>query len=196
MPSDAVWTVSNEIDADELEDYVVGEILDRIESEPAFLARSIAVLDEAEVDQEIAELETDPAVLQDVLRISRITWNDPNPDTLRLLTFYTIDRMEVGPDLGEVSDRVEGFPGPLPSRRHGSRRGPDLRESPRSGNTERGSAHNRGELPWFREVLPPNSSGTAQGPSGAPESDAVGGSNAITEIDAAVRGEPPLGRSW
>ncbi len=114
MSDDDAWTPPNELDADELEeleDYVVGQILDRIEAEPAFLARSIAVLDESdvepEVDEEIAELESDPELLQDMLRISRITWDEPGPDVVRLLLLYTVDRVAVRPDLGpSVADRV------------------------------------------------------------------------------------------
>jgi hypothetical protein len=64
--------VNAEIKTGELDEYIVGQLFRRLETEPQFLARCVAVLDETELDEglaeELEELESDPGILLSVLR--------------------------------------------------------------------------------------------------------------------------------
>lgn len=74
-------------------------MLRRLETKPGFLARSVAVLKDTGVNedlaQEVEELESDPDALLDVVHASRATWAQLEPDAHRLLIIYTIDEVIV-----------------------------------------------------------------------------------------------------
>lgn len=99
------------MESDVLEEYVVEQLLGRLETEPEFLARSAAALDATNLDedlaQEVEELESDPEVLFDVVRASRATWSELEPEAHRLLIIYTMDEVVVGSPstpVGEMFD--------------------------------------------------------------------------------------------
>ncbi|WP_406281931.1 hypothetical protein [Embleya sp. NBC_00896] len=100
-----------DIDADLLDAYVTEQVLVRLESEPAFLARSIAALAaaddiDAELAEEIEELESDPVLLLDVLGATRESLPDMESDAVVLLFRYVIDHVALGPDELPLEDRV------------------------------------------------------------------------------------------
>jgi hypothetical protein len=100
-----------EIKAGELDDYIVGQLFRRLETEPQFLARCAAVLDETELDENLAEeleeLESDPCILLSVLRASRAAWPQLDPSAQRLIIIYAIDRVMVGPPSDSIDEQVD-----------------------------------------------------------------------------------------
>ncbi|GCE01292.1 MULTISPECIES: hypothetical protein [Embleya] len=101
-----------DIDADLLDAFVTEQVLLRLESEPAFLAHSIAALvaaDEidAELAEEIEELESDPVLLLDVLGATRQTLPEMESDAVVLLFRYVIDHVALGPEELPLEDRVQ-----------------------------------------------------------------------------------------
>lgn len=100
-----------DIDADLLDAFVTEQVLVRLESEPAFVARSIAALAatddlDAELAEEIEELESDPVLLLDVLGATRQTLPDMESDAVVLLFRYVIDHVALGPEELPLEDRV------------------------------------------------------------------------------------------
>jgi hypothetical protein len=99
------------IDADLLDEFVTEQVLVRLETEPAFLARSIAALAAAddldpELAEEIEELESDPVLLRDVLAATRESLPDMESDAVVLLFRYLIDHVALGPDELPLEERV------------------------------------------------------------------------------------------
>ncbi|MFI6983389.1 hypothetical protein ACIBSV_32910 [Embleya sp. NPDC050154] len=100
-----------DIDADLLDAFVTEQVLVRLETEPAFVARSIAALAatddlDAELAEEIEELESDPVLLLDVLGATRQTLPDMESDAVVLLFRYVIDHVALGPEELPLEDRV------------------------------------------------------------------------------------------
>ncbi|MYS85683.1 hypothetical protein [Embleya scabrispora] len=101
-----------DIDADLLDAFVTEQVLVRLESEPAFVARSIAALAagddlDAELAEEIEELESDPVLLLDVLGATRETLPDMESDAVVLLFRYVIDHVALGPEELPLEERVQ-----------------------------------------------------------------------------------------
>ncbi len=99
------------IDADLLDGYVIEQILRRLESEPGIVARSAVALDHVgelddEITEEVEELEADPAVLQDVIRATRESWDDLGPGAHRLLVHYLLDRVVIGSPDAPLDEQV------------------------------------------------------------------------------------------
>ncbi|MFB6786559.1 hypothetical protein ACFCWT_07735 [Streptomyces olivaceus] len=92
------------IEADVLHGYVIARIVDRVESEPDLLRRSIqAMRKEAELDPEILSelgpLEADSSVVRQVNKLSRATVTkstDIEPEAFRLAVLYFIHCIYIG----------------------------------------------------------------------------------------------------
>ena len=89
------------IDAEVADDYVIEQILDRLEVEPELMARSIEALrNAADFDasslSELGALESDPAVVAEVKSLSRESAESASFEALRLAIFYLIDRVYIG----------------------------------------------------------------------------------------------------
>jgi hypothetical protein len=100
-----------DIDADLLDEFVTEQVLVRLETEPAFVARSIAALAAAddldpELAEEIEELESDPVLLRDVLAATRDSLPEMESDAVVLLFRYLIDHVALGPEELPLEDRV------------------------------------------------------------------------------------------
>lgn len=101
-----------DIDADVLDDFVTERVLVRLETEPAFLARSMAALVadhdlDPELAEEIEELESDPVLLRDVLAATRETLPELESDAVVLLFRYVIDHVALGADDLPLEERVQ-----------------------------------------------------------------------------------------
>ncbi|MGC0416663.1 hypothetical protein [Embleya sp. AB8] len=101
-----------DIDAEVLDAFVTERVLRRLETEPAFLARSLAALAaaddiDAELAEEIEELESDPVLLLDVLGAGRETLAEMESDAVVLLFRYVIDHVALGPDELPLEERVQ-----------------------------------------------------------------------------------------
>lgn len=96
------------IEADVIHEYVLGCILDRIDAEPDLVQRSIRAMRE-EIDlepdivAELGSLETEPRVVRQVHKLSRVTVetvDDIEPEVYRLVILYLIQCIYVsGPSL-------------------------------------------------------------------------------------------------
>lgn len=101
------------IDADTVDTHVLNKVLTRLDTEPGFLARSIATLEDTGVEEDLAdeldELESDPVILRDLLRASRATFasGELEPETCRLLILYTIDSVMIDPADGAIDQRTK-----------------------------------------------------------------------------------------
>ncbi len=92
------------IEADVLHDYVIARIVERVESEPDLLRRSIqAMREEAELDPEILSelgpLEVDSSAVRQVNKLSRATVTkstDIQPEAFRLAVLYFIHCIYIG----------------------------------------------------------------------------------------------------
>ncbi|MEV7287059.1 hypothetical protein AB0O01_21240 [Streptomyces sp. NPDC093252] len=92
------------IEAEVLHDYVLARIIDRVESEPDLLSRSIqAMREEAELDpgilSELGPLEADSGVVRQVNKLSRATVTtstDIEPEAFRLAALYFIHCISIG----------------------------------------------------------------------------------------------------
>lgn len=88
-------------EAEVADDYVIEQILDRLEIEPELMARSIEALrNVADFDvnslNELGALESDPAVVAEVTSLSRASVESASFEALRLAIFYLIDRVSIG----------------------------------------------------------------------------------------------------
>lgn len=92
------------IEADVIHDYVLARILDRIETEPDLMERSILAMREdgelePEIVAELATLETEPRIARQVNKLSRktvATVDDIAPEAFRLAILYLIRCVYVG----------------------------------------------------------------------------------------------------
>ncbi|SDT68925.1 protein of unknown function [Streptomyces sp. TLI_053] len=89
------------IAADVLHEYVIDHVLARIEAEPDLLRRSISAMREdgridPEIVAELGPLEADPHIVRQVMKLSRATVEDLEPDAFRLAVLYLIRRVYVG----------------------------------------------------------------------------------------------------
>ncbi|MGW8727370.1 DUF4365 domain-containing protein [Streptomyces sp. NPDC055808] len=120
------------IEADVIHDYVLTRILDRIESEPDLMTRSILAMRrdtelEPEIVAELGPLETDPRIVRQVNKLTRarvVGVDDIEPEALRLAVIYLIHRIYVGGPSLPLDEQVRivwRIPEPEPTV---SRRGP------------------------------------------------------------------------
>ncbi|WP_053912970.1 DUF4365 domain-containing protein [Streptomyces sp. SCSIO 75703] len=102
------------IEADVLHDYVIARIVERVESEPDLLRRSIqAMREEAELDPEILSelgpLEVDSSAVRQVNKLSRATVTkstDIQPEAFRLAVLYFIHCIYIGGPLLPLDEQV------------------------------------------------------------------------------------------
>jgi len=98
------------IEAGEMDGDITGQLLARMETEPGFLARCAAALDETLLDEDLAaeleELESDPGTLLSVLRASRTTWPELDAGAQRLIIIYAIDKVAIGPPSDSIDRQV------------------------------------------------------------------------------------------
>lgn len=99
------------IGADILEDYVLEQIVDRLEVENEIMARSIEALratsgfDPGFLD-ELGTLESNPDVVRQATALTRTNVAQVSPEGLRLAIFYLIDRILVGAPSLPVNEQV------------------------------------------------------------------------------------------
>nr|WP_134122670.1 DUF4365 domain-containing protein [Kribbella kalugense] len=89
------------IDAEFADEFVLEQILDRLELEPDLIVRSIAALRSAgdldlEIVGELSVLEADIEVVEEAMALSRDTVDEVADDSLRLVFLYVLDRVMVG----------------------------------------------------------------------------------------------------
>lgn len=82
--------------------YVIERMMDRLEADPTLMGRSIQVFRSAvelEVGllEELCTLESDPGVVTEAMAFSRETCEDVSFEALRLVVFYLLERVRIGP---------------------------------------------------------------------------------------------------
>jgi hypothetical protein len=89
------------IDAEYADDFVMEQILDRLEVEPDLIPRSVQALRRTaglrvEIAAELSTLEAEPDIVAEAMSIDRETVGTMSYEAVRLVLFYLVDKIVVG----------------------------------------------------------------------------------------------------
>jgi hypothetical protein len=99
--ADASQDEHGSIDADVADQYIIEQILDRLEVQPGLLEESIKEMHRsARIDvgmlDELGQLESDSKVVREVMSLSRTNVQEISFEALRLALIYLVDRIYIG----------------------------------------------------------------------------------------------------